>query len=390
MYYNTETLSNIIKTNDGIIGLSSKRLTDKNAFSCNFKYQYMSSQNPVWRFIPEYAPKLYFENKSYFFIYFDSDYHIYNKDTDSWVTVDKKSDDGTISDLSSGMDTTIVNNIPYSKIHELTGYNDVAMYCYIKDEKHGDKNVRYIDTIQHKQRNGLVLDIDKYTPEKTYEEENEILTSIINTKPSHSFNIGYCYETEKSADNILNNDEIEIYSSSEKEKTVGEKNIKATMLIDKVTNNFTVDRPYIGDINVDKNILSFSSREGYYTPQLILYYYKFYPYADNSDLPTYVEIKPEDRLPTSFDLVTPEEELLPTEFEIEKQTCTNDLPTELFIDGMTFEDADLPTEWEIIYYECEERLPTSLEINFTVMDDSLPTEFEIERDYNIGCYVMII
>ena len=47
VYYDTETLSNIIKTNDGIIGLSSERLTDKNAFSCNFKYQYMSSQNPV-------------------------------------------------------------------------------------------------------------------------------------------------------------------------------------------------------------------------------------------------------------------------------------------------------------------------------------------------------
>ena len=254
VYYDTETLSNITKTNDGIIGLSSEQLTNKNAFSCNFKYQYMSSQNPVWRFIPEYAPKLYFENKSYFFIYFDSNYHVYNKDTDSWVTVDKKSDDGTISDLSSGMDTTIVNNIPYSKIHELTSHNDVAMYCYIKDEKHGDKNVRYIDTIQHKQRNGLVLDIDKYTPEKTNEEENEVLTSIINTKPSHSFNIGYCYETEKSADNILNNDEIEIYSSSEKEKTVDEKNIKATMLIDKVTNNFTADRPYIGDINNNWNL----------------------------------------------------------------------------------------------------------------------------------------
>lgn len=144
------------------------------------------------------------------------------------------------------------------------------------------------------------------------------------------------------------------------------------------------------DTIVDKNILSFSSREGYYTPQLVLYYYKLYPYADNSDLPTYVEIKPEDRLPVSFELVTPEEELLPTEFEIEKQTDTNDLPTELFIDGMTFENYDLPTEWEMIYYECEERLSTSLEINFTVMDDSLPTEFEIERDYNIGCYVMII
>lgn len=81
---------------------------------------------------------------------------------------------------------------------------------------------------------------------------------------------------------------------------------------------------------------------------------------------------------------------MPTEFEIEKQTDTNDLPTELFIDGMTFENSDLPTEWEMIYYECEERLPTSLEINFTVMDDSLPTEFEIERDYNLGCYVIII
>ena len=66
------------------------------------------------------------------------------------------------------------------------------------------------------------------------------------------------------------------------------------------------------DTIVDKNILSFSSHEGYYIPQLILYYYKFYPYADNSDLPTYVEIKPEDRIPTSFYLVTPEEELLPT------------------------------------------------------------------------------
>ena len=144
------------------------------------------------------------------------------------------------------------------------------------------------------------------------------------------------------------------------------------------------------DTIVDKNILSFSSHEGYYAPQLILYYYKFYPCADNSDLPTYVEIKPEDRLPTSFDLVTPKEELLPTEFEIEKQTCTNDLPTELFIDGMTFEDADLPTEWEMIYYECEEKLPTSFEVNFTIVNETLPTEFEIERDYNLGCYVIII
>lgn len=144
------------------------------------------------------------------------------------------------------------------------------------------------------------------------------------------------------------------------------------------------------DTIVDKNILSFSSHEGYYAPQLILYYYKFYPYADNSDLPTYVEIKPEDRLPTSFDLATPEEELLPTEFEIEEQTCTNDLTTELFIDGMTFEDADLPTEWEMIYYECEDKLPTSFEVNFTIVNETLPTEFEIERDYNLGCYVIII
>ena len=144
------------------------------------------------------------------------------------------------------------------------------------------------------------------------------------------------------------------------------------------------------DTIVDKNILSFSSREGYYAPQLILYYYKFYPYADNSDLPTYVEIKPEDRLPTSFDLVTPEEELLPTEFEIEKQTEMSDLPIELFIDGMTFEDADLPTEWEMMYYECEDKLPTSFEVNFTIVNETLPTEFEIVRDYNLGCYVIII
>lgn len=78
------------------------------------------------------------------------------------------------------------------------------------------------------------------------------------------------------------------------------------------------------------------------------------------------------------------------EFEIEKQTCMNDLPTELFIDGMTFEDADLPTEWEMIYYECEEKLPTSFEVNFTIVNETLPTEFEIERDYNLGCYVIII
>ena len=44
----------------------------------------------------------------------------------------------------------------------------------------------------------------------------------------------------------------------------------------------------------------------------------------------------------------------------------------------------------MIYYECEEKLPTSFEVNFTIVNETIPTEFEIERDYNLGCYVIII
>lgn len=139
-----------------------------------------------------------------------------------------------------------------------------------------------------------------------------------------------------------------------------------------------------------KEILSFSSREGYYTPQLALTYYKYYPYADNSDILSEIDVKPEDRLPTSFELVTPEEKLLPTEFEIEENIINNDLLTELFIDGMTFENSDMPTEWDMIFYPSEDDLPTSFEVNFTTVDVELPIEFEIERDYSYGCYVIII
>lgn len=144
------------------------------------------------------------------------------------------------------------------------------------------------------------------------------------------------------------------------------------------------------DTVTGKEILSMSSKEGYYTPQLVLLHYKFYPFADNSDLKSTLEINPEERISTSFDLISIFEELLDTEFEIEENTLDDMIPTSITIAGMTFEESDIPTTWDMIFYPDEDNLKTLFEVNFTNAESELKTDFEIERDYSYGCYVIII
>lgn len=139
-----------------------------------------------------------------------------------------------------------------------------------------------------------------------------------------------------------------------------------------------------------KEILSMSSKEGYYTPQLVLLHYKFYPFADHSDLPSTLEINPEERIPTSFDLISIFDDLLDTTFEIEENILDDTIPTSITIAGMTFEESDISTTWDMIFYPDEDNLKTLFEVNFTNAESKLKTDFEIERDYSYGCYVIII
>lgn len=261
IYYDKDKLTNIVKLNDGVTGLTTAQLSNKQCLnpdgirSKNYiniaLFGDIKNMN-VWRFLPDSPPKLWHENTGNIFVFFNSEYHTYDTSTNDWKAVEKD-EAGLIKDLSNGI--TDFSIIPVPKLHDLTQYNDAAVYICVENGEHDNKLVRYVDVVQRIKKAELRLDLIEYKPVKKYEHDDEFLIGITSAKEKNDFSFEYKYDTEKRVSSYGDSDSIEIYSSKSREKSQAEKSISAKI----TTSTISRGPDYAGGVNNDWNLEVISS-----------------------------------------------------------------------------------------------------------------------------------
>lgn len=304
VYYDKNKLSNIVKSNDGVTGLTTVQLKNRQCLS-PYGIRGINHENidaciggtryaDVWRFLPDSPPKLWYENTSNIFLFFNSEYHTYDTDANDWKTV-AKDESGLIKDLSKGIKD--FSTIPIPKLYELAQYNDTVAYICIKNGEYDKELVRYVDIIQRIKKAELKLDFIEYTPTKKYEHEDDFLIGITRVKDKNDFSFEYRYDTEKKVNSYDCGDMIQICSSSSHEKPQDEKHVDAkitTSTISKTPDytgeiNNDWDLEIISDTKKDRNTFSFDYK---YDTEKLVSSIKDCPVSEVS----YAEIRDKDRM----------------------------------------------------------------------------------------------